>query len=132
MLAMEQLRAIWYVIEAAAQENTDLKRHAVQVVRYKDMSIFDYDTDIFNRMNYFETSCWPIRNCSFHLCCPPSDTLRALKPVLLASMDATSRARMLIHTVPESELLSVLAFFGIQKEMLPTDLGGTLMLNQHK
>lgn len=56
--------------------------------------------------------------------------LRALKPVLLAKMDATSRARMLLHTVPESELLSVLAFFGIQKEMLPTDLGGTLMLNQ--
>lgn len=56
--------------------------------------------------------------------------MRVVKPILYAAADTASRARMLFHTVPESELLPVLADFGIQERMLPTDMGGTLKLDQ--
>jgi hypothetical protein len=58
--------------------------------------------------------------------------MRIVKPVAYATMDTVSRARILFHTVRESELLPVLADFGIQEGMLPTDMGGTLKFDQKK
>jgi hypothetical protein len=80
---MEQLRSVWYVIEIAAQENTDLCSHAVQVVWFKNASIFDYDK-LYDKMHDFEANCWPIRKCSFHICCPQSYIIRILKPTVFA------------------------------------------------
>jgi hypothetical protein len=128
-LTTKQLRSIWYVIEVAAQENTDLRSHAVTVVWSKNASIFDYDK-VYDRVYAFYANCWPICKCSSHVCCPQSYTMRIAKPIVYASMDTASRARTLFHTVAESELLPVLADYGIQEGMLPTDMGGTLKLDQ--
>ena len=49
-----------------------------------------------------------------------------LLQILSAVMDKESRARMLFHTVPENELFSVLSEYGLQQDMLPTDMGGSL------
>lgn len=65
------------------------------------------------------------------MCCSP-ESIAPLKSVLFGAMDTASRARMIFHPVSssESELLSVLAEYGIEKEMLPKDIGGTLKLDQ--
>lgn len=118
------------MIEVASQENKDINSNTVQMVRFKDMTILDYDKKIYDRMYYFEASAWPLRKCSFHVCCPESYVLRVLKPILFAAAVKESRARTLIHTVPESELLSVLSEYGIQKDMLPTEMGGSLEFDQ--
>ena len=122
-------------MEVAAQQeaSTDLSRHssAVQILSFKNMSISDYDPNIYDRLHYFETSCWPIRNCSFHVCCCSPEGAIALKPILFCAMDTASRARMIFHTEEsEGELLSALAEYGIEKEMLPKDIGGTLEVDQ--
>ena len=49
-----------------------------------------------------------------------------LPQILSAAADKQSRARMLFHTVPENELLSILSGYGLQHDMLPTDIGGSL------
>lgn len=102
----------------------------MQVVWAKKLSLFDYESKIYDRMHYFEANAWPIRKCSFHVCCPESYTVRVTKPILSAVMDKESRARCLFHTVPESQLLSVLSDYGIHQEMLPVDMGGDLRLDQ--
>jgi hypothetical protein len=45
-------------------------------------------------------------------------------------MDKHARSRRLFHDVPESQLLDVLSDYGILKEMLPTEKGGTVPFNQ--
>jgi hypothetical protein len=44
-------------------------------------------------------------------------------------MDKAARCRTLYHDVPASEILGVLADYGILKDMLPTSMGGTIDLD---
>lgn len=41
-----------------------------------------------------------------------------------------SRSRTLYHNVPETEIIRVLAQYGILKSMLPSEMGGTLEFEQ--
>jgi hypothetical protein len=127
---VEKLRAIWYVIEVTSQSNIDIESRMVSVVWLKNGTIWDYDTKIYDRMDYFEVNAWPIRPCAFHACCAPSFVHRFVKPVIFALKDKESRSRTLFHDVPESELFDVLSSYGIAKDMMPTDMGGNLEFDQ--
>ena len=129
-LSTEKLRAMWYVIEVTSQENTDMRSSVAQIIWLKNMTIWDYDRKVYDRMEYFETNAFPIRNCAFHICCAPSFVYRILKPILYAVKDKESRSRSLFHDVPESKIFDVLSSYGINKDMLPTDMGGTLQFGQ--
>jgi len=48
------------------------------------------------------------------------------RQIMSAVAGKESRARTLFHTVPENELFSVLSEYGLQQDMLPTDMGGSL------
>jgi hypothetical protein len=97
---------------------------------HKDVTIFDYDRNAFNSLLYFEKTCLPVQCISFHICCPTSVILNVLKPIASAFTDKRARARTVIHDVPESKILDILSEYGIMKEMLPTEMGGTIRLNQ--
>ena len=100
------------------------------MVWLKHTSIFDYDVKIYDRMHHFDMSAWPIRSCSFHICCPQSSTLRIVIPILFAVADKESRTRAVFHTVPEKELLAALSEYGIDKNMVPKHMGGVLEFDQ--
>lgn len=72
--------------------------------------------------------CWPVKLISNHLCCPPSEILR-VKPLVHSFVSKEFRARTLVHDVPEDEIPQVLWSFGIQSEMLPTQMQGTVLLD---
>jgi len=81
-------------------------------------------------MFYFNQHCWPTRSLASHVCCPRMLLMRVLKPFMFALMSKEGRSRLQIHAgVPESEILDVLSRYGITKEMLPTEMGGTVRLN---
>ena len=48
----------------------------------------------------------------------------------VAFADKRFRARTIAHDVSENEILDVLSKYGIQKEMLPTEMGGSIELNR--
>lgn len=52
--------------------------------------------------------------------------------ILSALKTRSTRSRTLFHDVPPNEILDVLADFGILPNMLPTDMGGTLRLDQQE
>jgi hypothetical protein len=52
-----------------------------------------------------------------------------VKPIVFSLVDKHARSRMLIHNVPESQLLDVLSDYGILKNMLPTEMGGPVQLD---
>lgn len=68
------------------------------------------------------------------LCSPmrPRFYCRPILPVLFAFTDKRTRTRTNLHDVPESQLLKTLSEFGIRREMLPTEMGGTIQLNAYE
>lgn len=94
-----------------------------------DMTIFDYDSKLQERIILCFQGIWPVKLIAAHVCCPPAVISRFVVPVVQAVIDTWTRWRTRVHNVPESEIVSVLTEYGIQKEMLPTVMGGTLLLN---
>jgi hypothetical protein len=125
-----QLRAIWYVIEVLAQTNTDIRSGVVAIVWDKDFTIWDYDDRLNERMAYFDMKCWPVKLIATHICCPPWFMVKIVKPILYALINKHARSRIMFHDIPESQVLDVLADYGILKDMLPTEMGGTARLDQ--
>jgi hypothetical protein len=113
-----------------AQENTDMNSGFVHVVYQKDFTMWDYDPGLYDRIVYFDKSCSPIKRMAIHICCPPSFFIKIIKPIMNALMDKPTQARYVVHDVPENQLLDVLSGYGIYKEMLPTEIGGTVQFDQ--
>lgn len=139
-----------------SQENTDVSSGYVQVVwnkvraencrssasvglcsksilvprLLKDSTVFDFDIPAYRRMMYFQRSCWPLRFVATHVCCSPRSSLKIVKPIVFAFMFKGSRSRSIIHDASESEIIDVLAGYGILSYMLPTEMGGTLRQSQ--
>jgi len=124
-----QMRAIWYLMEIAVQESGCLASGFICLVWDKDSTIFDYDPKVFFRMTYFYCNCWPTKHLSMHGCCPPRVLLRMFKPIFFAILNKEVRSRAQIHNVPESQIVEALSQYGILKDMLPTEMGGTVKLN---
>lgn len=125
-----QLRAIWYTIEVTAKENTDVRSGVVMICWDKKKVFASYDNAVDFRVPILERWCWPVRTIATHACSPPWFVARVLKPVFYALMDKHSRSRIMIHDVPESQILDALSSYGILKHMLPVEMGGTVLLNQ--
>ena len=96
----------------------------------RSSTIWEYDHTIHDRINYFQEEAWPVRVAALHVCCSSSFIIRIIKPIMMALKSKSSRCRTLFHNVPESEIVDVLAGYGILASMLPTEMGGTLQFSQ--
>ena len=121
---------MWYVMECAAQECTDIRSGFVYIGNSKDASVWDFGAKVFARLSHFETKCWPIRFVAAHMCGSSSTLSRIISPVMKALMDRRGRSRMLIHAAQGDELFDVLAEFGILRHMLSVEMGGLVQLDQ--
>jgi hypothetical protein len=118
------------VLEVISQENTDIQSGYAMIVWDKEFTIWDFDRRLYERMTYFDMNCWPVKKYATHVCLPSWITVNIIKPILYNLIDKNARSRILFHYVPESQILDVLSNYGILKKMLPTEMGGTVWLNQ--
>ena len=102
------------------------------IVWDKYTTIWEVDRKLNDQTFYLYRYCWPVKPMATHVCCPPKILALFLKPVAMALMSKEARARLQFHDVPESEILEVLSGYGILKDMLPTEMGGTVELNQYE
>lgn len=116
-------------MEIVSQESNETGNGFNCIVWDKHTTIWDIDQKLNERNTYFYRSCWPVKATCTHVCCPPKILMLFLKPVMLALMSKEARARLKFH-VAESELLEALCGYGILGSMLPTEMGGTVELNQ--
>lgn len=123
------MRAVWYTIEAAAQDCTDISSGYVYIASNKGATIWDIGDKIFGRISHYEKTCWPIKFIGAHVVGSSSIAFRIIKPIIRALTDRRGRSRMVIHDVPDSELLDALSGYGIHESILPTELGGSVVLN---
>lgn len=120
---------MWYVVEVTASENTHISSGIVQCVWFAGATIWDYDK-VLDRLADFFSNSFPIKVLASHLCCPPKVITRVVVPIVHAFMNKELRARVLVHDVPEKDILQVLSSYGLEKDMLPLEMGGILELSQ--
>jgi hypothetical protein len=114
-----------------ASENNESSSGLVVVGWLKDFTMWDWDHNLYlDGMAYFDRTSWPVKVIACHLCCPPWIMVNVIQPLLNAVCDKRLRERKQEHNVHESQILSVLSPYGIMKDMLPTEMGGTIELNQ--
>lgn len=75
-----QARALWYMIETVAQVNNSVDGRIVQILWGKETTMFDYDSKVNDRINFFRDCAWPVRVAAIHTCCSPKFVVRILKP----------------------------------------------------
>jgi len=116
---------MWYLMEIMAREHDDF----VWIFLEKDASVWNYNRYLITHVPYYYRSCWPVKMMPTHTFGSNKFVRKVVKPVLYAAMDKAARSRTLIHDVPENEMLDVLACYGIQKDTLPTGMGGPVDLD---
>lgn len=114
-----------------AEKTTDIGSDCVLIGWDKTSTIFDFPRAAYDRFIEFEKTCLPVRFAAVHSCCPTA-TMTVMRPIILALTDKRARARTIVHNVPESKILDALISYGISKEMVPTELGGSIVLNQRE
>lgn len=123
------MRAIWYNIEVASKENTDISSGYVCVVWDKGSSVMDFDHQLYQKLMHYEMTAWPVKLIATHICSSPSLIFRMVKPILLALTDKRTRTRTNFHNLSGEGLLEALSSYGIMKDMLPVEMGGPIEVN---
>jgi hypothetical protein len=121
---------MWCVTEVLSQANKNIASGVVMIVCDKDFKIWRYDGKLCERMTYFDMNCWPVKIVARHVFVAPWFVVNVIKPIRFALIDKETRSRIKIHDVPESQILDTLSGYGIRKEALPTDMGGSITLEQ--
>lgn len=119
-------------MEVAAEQSTNIGSDCVQIIYDKTSTIFDFPRAVYDRLIEFEKACLPLRYAAFHSCCPNVMMNTVMRPVMLALSEKRARSRIIVHHVPESAILDALISYGITDDMLPTELRGTIVLNQRE
>jgi hypothetical protein len=81
-LLVLQLRAVWYVIEVLAQENSDVGSGVVMIIWDKNFTIWDYDDRLYERMTHFDMNGWPVKVTACHCSVAPWFVFKIVKPLL--------------------------------------------------
>jgi hypothetical protein len=111
-------------MEVLAQKNNDINSGIVLIIWDENTSIYDHDRKLYDLYIHFEANCWPVKLLAIHVCCPSMFGFRLVKPFIYTLQDKHMRSRLVTHDVPDS-----LSSYGIQKSMLPAEMGGTVQLN---
>lgn len=118
------------MMEVAAEQCTETESGCVLIGWDEESSIFEFPRKVYDSFAEFEKSCLPVRFAALHTCCPTSAILKIMRPIMLALTDKRTRLRTIVHDVPVSQICDVLSAYGILREMLPTEMGGEVKLNQ--
>lgn len=81
------------------------------------------------RMMFYLRSVFPISEYPTHVCSCPRMIKTVIKPIVLALLGKEGRSRTIEHDASQEEILNQLSLYGIEKSMLPTQMGGTVQLN---
>jgi hypothetical protein len=127
------MRAIWYNVELAGAECLGTSSSGfVFIGWHKNATIWDFTRKVIGTLAVYEKSALPIRFDAAHGFCASNFIIRTMSPLVLTLMDARGRSRYKIHDIPENDAAVDLSSYGISKEMLPTEMGGSVVLDQQE
>jgi hypothetical protein len=121
------------MLELISEKTTDSSSGFILLMWDGDTSIADFDLKLFEHASRLECSrCYPVKALTNHLCSLTYFVRKIMKPIVFAVMTKEARARTLVHDDENSNYVGVLSQFGITREMLPIEMGGTVRLDQRQ
>lgn len=123
-------RALWYVLHHLIEENESVQKLGMIAVAYPHhfkKSLIDRK---LMKMNMESISgCLPLRMGGFHVCHPPWFFGKIIFPIMRMVMPERMRKRVRVHVGSEDKVLENLKEFGLGREVLPSEIGGDVILD---
>uniref|UniRef100_A0A7S4IZC4 CRAL-TRIO domain-containing protein n=1 Tax=Odontella aurita TaxID=265563 RepID=A0A7S4IZC4_9STRA len=123
------LRVFWYLIHVATEDPVIRRRGVVFMMYPRHGAWHQFDASLFRSMAMlgFKYMCPMTR--AVHLC-HPGHMFHIINPILKFIFDGRLRKRFKVHIGTEEAVLSNLRGFGLARDILPSELGGRVHLNQ--
>lgn len=126
------IRATWYMAHAALEDETTQKKGAVIIIFPRNVVLAQFNSKLAKMFAESFKGCIPIRLSALHFCHLPMmfDFIFPLLKVLMGS-----HLRKKIHLISGEDSQVPKLFenkFGVLKENLPIEVGGSLQLNHEK
>lgn len=123
------VRAFWYVMHAALEDEMTQKRGIILMLFPHHAHVSQFDRKLVAMNAESMKGALPVRIGAFHICHPPA-FFQIVFPVIKFLLGKRLRQRIKVHSGSEEHVLERLAHFGLPKESVPSDLGGTVVLDQ--
>lgn len=125
------VRALWYVMHAALEDEETQKKGFVIIADPRNAKISQTDTKM-DKLNIESIrGCIPARVAAMHLCHMPI-FFSIIFPVIKVFLGARLRQRIRLHSGSVEHVLKRLEVFGLTRDKLPEQLGGTYNLDHEK
>lgn len=126
-------RAVWYALHSILEGNDIVQRVGMVAIAWPQHAKLHFVDRKLMKMNLDSmTGCIPIRLGGFHVCQPPWFFGKVVFPIMKMFMSERMRKRVRIHSGSEEKVLEDLKAFGLGKEVLPTEIGGDVILDTDK
>lgn len=123
-------RALWYTMHNLIEENDIVQKSGMVAVAFPHHAKISVVDRKLMKMNMDSMSgCLPIRIGGFHICQPPWFFGKVVFPIMKVVMPERMRKRVRVHTGSEEKVLENLKEFGLGRDVLPTDIGGDVILD---
>ncbi|KAL7526693.1 hypothetical protein ACHAXR_001604, partial [Thalassiosira sp. AJA248-18] len=123
-------RALWYVMHNLIEGNDVVQKLGFSVVVYPHRAKISVVDRKLMKLNMESMSgCLPIRIGGFHVCHPPWFFGKIVFPLMKLIMPDRMRKRVKVHVGTEDSVLNKLKEFGLSREVLPSEIGGDVILD---
>eukprot|EP00984_Skeletonema_dohrnii_P023423 scaffold12513_cov103-Skeletonema_dohrnii-CCMP3373.AAC.10 len=123
-------RSAWYVLHNILEGNDTVQKLGVVVIAYPHHAKISYLDKKLMKMNMESiTGCIPVRMGSFHICHPPWFFGNIIFPLIKVIMPDRMKKRIRVHSGSREKVLDSLEKFGLERTVLPSDIGGDVILD---
>jgi len=125
-------RATWYMAHAALEDETTQKKGTVIIIYQKNVKLDQFNPKLAKMFAESFQGCIPVRLSAIHFCHLPK-IFDVIFPLIKAIISSDLRKKIHLNSGGNKMLLQLFeSKFGIPKESLPVEVGGSLELNHEK
>lgn len=125
------VRALWYTMHAALEDEETQKKGVVIIADPRAASLAQTDTKMDQLNVESIRGCIPVRVAAMHLCHMPA-FFSLIFPVIKVFLGERLRKRIKLHNGSVAHVLERLTDFGLMPSMLPQQLGGEFDLDHER
>jgi CRAL/TRIO domain len=124
-------RAAAYTLMAALEDEETQRKGIVVLVWPKNEKFSQVRKEFIWLLASSIKGAMPVRLAGIHMCQPPL-FFRVVYPFAQLVLGERLRKRLMLHPGSQKDMLKTLAPYGLTKEVLPTELGGDIVLDHDK
>jgi CRAL/TRIO domain len=128
---LRTVRAMWYVMHAALEDVETQKVGVVLISDPRKAKFSQTDSKLDQLMISSIRGCLPVRVSGIHLCHMPT-FFSIIFPIIKVFLGQKLRQRITLHQGSVEHVLDRLQAYGLTRDHLPEQLGGTVPLDQEK